>query len=64
MPDRENRLTDLEREVVFKLVEAWNAYLLLPTEHPDDNAEFRLAIHTAQVQILARPGRREINGAT
>lgn len=56
-------LTDQERTVVTKLVEAWNEYLKLPHEHPDDDNEFLDSIHRAQLQILARPGRREFNNA-
>lgn len=54
-------LTEQERTVVNKLVEVWNEYVKLPREHPDDDDEFRGSIHRAQLQILARPGRREYN---
>lgn len=56
-------LTEQERLVVTKLAEAWNEYLKLPQEHIDDDAEFRDSIHRAQIQVLARPGRREFNNA-
>jgi hypothetical protein len=55
------QLTTRERAVIDKLVEAWNLFLELPAEHPDDTLEMRLAIHAAQVLILQRPARREIN---
>lgn len=51
-----------ERAVIDALVEAWNRFLTLPVEHPDDQLEFRQAIHAAQTLVLARPGRREFNG--
>ena len=54
-------MTDDEKAVVLALAEAWNLYLRLPDEHPDDNDEFRRAIHAAQDKILAREGRRQIN---
>lgn len=56
-------LTEQERLVVTKLAEAWNEYAKLPLEHFSDNDEFRDSIHRAQLQILARPGRREYNNA-
>jgi hypothetical protein len=54
-------LTDQERAVSDALSAAWNAYLLLPIEHPDDQDEFRRAIHAASAKVLMRPGRRQIN---
>lgn len=54
-------MTPAEREVFDRLVEAWNAFLLLPNEHADDNDEFRYSIHILQRQILARSARRELN---
>lgn len=63
MSDSSPHLTANERAVVEHLVAAWNAFLKLPQEHGDDTLEFRLAIHSAQEKILARPGRRQINGA-
>lgn len=55
-------MTDDERAVVLALAEAWKAFLRLPDEHRDDVDEFRRAIHAAQEKVLARPGRREMNG--
>lgn len=55
-------VTPDEKIVVSKLAEAWDAFHCLPLEHPDDLNEFRAIIHAAQAKILARSGRREING--
>jgi hypothetical protein len=60
MPDP-NYLTKLERSVINTLATAWSLYLNLPQEHPDDQTEFRRAIHAAQNLVLARPGRRQFN---
>lgn len=57
-------VTNLELQVVNALSEAWNTFLQLPTEHADDTSEFRQLIHAAQDKILARVGRRQVNGAT
>ena len=54
-------MTEDEKAVVLHLAAAWNAFLRLPIEHPDDQTEFRQVIHTAQNQILGRCGRREMN---
>lgn len=53
--------TDLEKDAINKLVDAWSAFLRLPTEHPSDTEEFRNAIHRAQLLVMARPGRRSFN---
>ena len=53
-------MTDEERIVMDKLVEAWNAFLDLPVEHPDDTPEFRHAFHRLQLLILARAPRRKL----
>lgn len=52
-------LTDEEREVLRITAEAWNAFLTLPRQHPDDQTEFRHTVHALQRIILARPGVRE-----
>ncbi len=54
-------MTSAETGVVHALAAAWNAYLKLPIEHPDDQAEFRGLIHAAQDKVLGRVGRRQIN---
>jgi hypothetical protein len=53
--------TEPERRAIQILVEAWTAFVCLPSEHPSDIDEFRDAIHRAQLLIMARPGRRAIN---
>jgi hypothetical protein len=54
-------ITPAEAEVALKLAEAWDLFLALPIEHADDVEEFRRAIHSAQAQVLMRPGRRQLN---
>lgn len=54
-------LSEHENHVLHLTVETWNAFLLLPNEHPDDVDEFRHAIHRLQSLILQRPTRRQIN---
>lgn len=56
-------MTNLEKAALDRLIEAWNAFLLLPTEHADDVGEFRHGIHALQQMIMARPVRRQINAA-
>ncbi len=54
-------MNEEEELVVHYLACAWNNFLKLPIEHPDDIPEFRKAIHQAQNIVLARLGRREYN---
>lgn len=54
------RLSKQEREILYHLATAWNKFLKLPKEHPDDNNEFRYAIHKAQLMILVRPERKAL----
>lgn len=56
-------MTNLEKAALDRLIEAWSAFLLLPTEHADDVSEFRHGIHALQQMIMARPMRRQINAA-
>ena len=51
-------LTDEEKECLKHLTEAWNSFMLLGNKHPDDNQEFRPAIHEAQKTIATRVARR------
>ena len=51
-------MTEAEQVVVDALAIAWNAFLVLPAEHDDDQDEFRRMIHAAQEKVLARPARR------
>jgi hypothetical protein len=43
-----------EDKVLDHLVMAWNAFLTLEARHPDDDQEFRQAIHAAQNIVMAR----------
>jgi len=54
-------ITQDEHKVINHLVDAWNAFLKLPVDHPDSVPDFRHAIHAAQREILSRVGRREMN---
>lgn len=56
-------LTDMEKQAVRKVTEAWNAFAALPVEHNDDTAEVRALVHAINAKILMRPGRREMNDA-
>lgn len=56
-------VTDEERAVAVALADAWNAYLKLPIEHPNEQPEFCAAIHACQNIVLSRAGRRAINGS-
>jgi hypothetical protein len=64
MPGKEgdviDGLTDAETGVVNALTAAWNAYIGLPVEHPDDQREFSFAIHAASAKVLMRPARRSL----
>jgi len=54
-------MTENEREVIDLLAKAWNSYVNLPVEHSSDLIEFQTAIHSAQLLVLARLGRRIYN---
>lgn len=54
--------TEQEAAIARLLGKVWNAYLALPVEHPLDQQEFCTAIHRCQDMVLARSGRRELNG--
>lgn len=56
-------LTVDEAAVVDLLAQTWNAYLRLPVEHMAEAPEFCRAIHACQDMVLARCGRRALNGA-
>lgn len=51
-------VTDEEEKVIFLLGSAWNAFLLLEANHPDEQTEFRHGIHNLQHIILSRAGSR------
>lgn len=61
-PDNEFALTPKERHVGELLAQAWNAFAALDCKHPDDNNEFRNAIHDAQKLIGMRVARRVDKG--
>lgn len=48
-----------EQEVMDNLSRAWNDFTRLEKLHPDEQDEFRRAIHVAQHIIMARPVRRK-----
>ena len=54
-------MTEDEEKALHALVVAWNLFVALPVEHPDDTTEFRHGIHALQDKILSRPTRREIS---
>ena len=47
-------LTGDEAAVLVALGEVWNAFCLLPVQHPADAEEFMRAIHAAQNIVAAR----------
>ena len=51
-------LTPREQEVLTHLAEAWNAFLLLSSDHDDEQADMRSAIHAAQYIVGTRVARR------
>lgn len=51
-------LTQAERDILYRLSQAWNLYLKLPGPHPDDRNEFRQAVHTCQNLIAFRVASR------
>lgn len=55
-------VTEQEAKVARLLGEVWNEYMKLPKEHPMEQQEFCSAIHVCQEKVLARSGRRSLNG--
>jgi len=53
-------LTTEEQNCLDSLLNAWNAFLRLPSQHFRDQKEFMFAIHNAQNIVLARPTIRGI----
>lgn len=53
-------LDQKETETLNFLALAWNSFLSLKSEHPDEIDDFRRAIHSAQRIILSRPTRRKM----
>jgi len=55
-------ITEKEKVVIEKLVDAWNAYMDLMDEQSDDNMhDFRYHIHRLQDMIFARQAIDEYN---
>lgn len=54
-------MTDDEKEIIDQLAKVWNLFISLPVEHPSDLVEFQTAIHSAQLLVMARLGRRIYN---
>lgn len=50
-----------EKAAFAALIAAWNAFVQLPVEHPDDDRDFRQGIHRLQAMILMRPARRSLD---
>ena len=50
-------MTKEEDMVIFLLCKAWDKFLKLPEDHPDDITEFGHANHAAQNIILSREER-------
>lgn len=57
-PDPPTNLTQEETRVLHLLASAWNEFERLDKKHPDDNDDFRRAIHQAQQLIALRVARR------
>lgn len=51
-------LSDAERSVLVKLVDAWTIFAALKHKNPDDDESFKRAIHTAQHLVALRVARR------
>lgn len=51
-------MNDEEYEIVKMIGEVWNKFRLLPQEHPDEAADFCVAIHSLQHKIMSREFRR------
>lgn len=51
-------MTEQEHAILQDLTNAWNKFVELPIEHPDQQAEFRTKLHDLQRMIMARPTAR------
>ncbi len=54
-----SKFTKNEYEVLELLALAWNKFIALPNQHPQDTDEFMRAIHEAQRIVGVRPIRVE-----
>lgn len=52
-------LTPDEELVMDHLIDAWQAYLKLPKQHPNDIQEFAARLHDLQARIAIRIVRRD-----
>lgn len=60
----ESGMNPLEQDTMDHLLAAWEAYLALIEQypeqnHPDDLGEFRAAIHICESRLVARIARRD-----
>lgn len=51
-------LTNEEKECLKHLADAWDLFSKMNIKHPDDDKEFKTAIHDAQKMIALRVARR------
>ncbi len=51
-------LGEAEKLVLYHLASAYNTFMELGNKHPDDDPEFRHAIHALQSMIATRVARR------
>jgi len=60
VPEEENilGLTDQEQKVLDKLMESYQIFLDIPTEHPEEKREFGYAVHLIQGLLTTRIARR------
>jgi len=56
---RKDGLTKQEGKVMDSLVNAWNAFIKLPKEHPSDTQDFCNGIHQCQHILMSRILRRD-----
>jgi hypothetical protein len=56
-------MTEDEDKIVELLGKAWNSYLALPDQHPQDQHDMLHAIHTAQRIVMARPTLRNMKAS-
>lgn len=47
-----------EKDILYRLGQAWNLFVSLDRQHPDELEEFRRAIHAAQNLIAVRLARK------
>jgi len=51
-------LTTEEQTILNHLIDAYNEFISLPEQHPQDNDEFTQHIHILQRQVMSRLARR------